>query len=286
MGLPEKQPAPPRYDFCLRPPTPNDRIFKWQQDSNYSQGLEGNIDTAHIGFLHRWFDGPGVRGTDPHLGPVLQLKETEFGFAYGGRRDTPDGRYYWRITPFVLPTFTSIPNQFWNGSGIFVLPADDEHSWWWTIQPGRQADEPSPPPLPSTRPAVPYVELIPGTWRQTRNKDNDYLIDRDMQRDVNFTGLPGNRTQDAAVTESMGTVYDRGHEHLGTTDTAVIYMRRYLLRLAREVEAGIDPPVLADPGRFRVRPVDVVTDEPRFEPLWDADHATHLGQEPLLVSAR
>src|SRR5438094_817282 len=114
-------------------------------------------------------------------------------------------------------------------------PPDYEHSWWWTIQPGRQESEPPPPPLPSTRPAVPYVELIPGTWRQTRNKDNDYLIDRDMQRDVNFTGLPGNRTQDAAVTESMGTIYDRGREHLGTSDTAIIFMRRYLLRLARDL---------------------------------------------------
>jgi len=77
---------------------------------------------------------------------------------------------------------------------------------------------------------------------------------------VNFTGLPGNRTQDAAVTESMGTIYDRGRKHLGTSDTAIIYMRRYLLRLARDLEAGIDPPVLADAGRFRVRPVDAVTD--------------------------
>ena len=46
--------------------------------------------------------------------------------------------------------------------------------------------------------------LIPGTWRHVRNKDNDYMIDRNMQRTHNYTGLPGNRAQDQAVTESHG----------------------------------------------------------------------------------
>ena len=45
-----------------------------------------------------------------------------------------------------------------------------------------------------------------------------------------------------AVTESMGSIYDRSREHLGTTDSAVIRMRRMLVSAAKNVAQGIDPP--------------------------------------------
>ena len=48
--------------------------------------------------------------------------------------------------------------------------------------------------------------------------------------------------QDMAVTESMGTVYDRSHEHLGTTDGAIIRMRRVLIDAARALANGTEPP--------------------------------------------
>jgi hypothetical protein len=44
-----------------------------------------------------------------------------------------------------------------------------------------------------------------------------------------------------AVTESMGTIYDRSHEHLGTTDAAVIRMRRMLIKAAKDLANGIEP---------------------------------------------
>ncbi|HEX5141297.1 MAG TPA: hypothetical protein VFX19_10155, partial [Dehalococcoidia bacterium] len=80
---------------------------------------------------------------------------------------------------------------------------------------------------------------------------------------------PGNRIQDAAVTESMGPIYDRSKEHLGTTDVAVIHMRRELIRLARELQQGIEPPILSDPSRFRAIPMDLVTREESLESIWD-----------------
>jgi phthalate 4,5-dioxygenase len=49
-----------------------------------------------------------------------------------------------------------------------------------------------------------------------RNKDNDYLIDRPRQRTFNYSGLPGNRVEDAAMTESMGPIYERTRKYLGT----------------------------------------------------------------------
>src|SRR4030095_3361224 len=80
-------------------------------------------------------------------------------------------------------------------------------------------------------------ERVHGPW-------NDYLIDREMQRKVNYTGIVGVSNQDFAVTESMGPIYDRTKEHLGTTDLAIIRMRQQLINAARSLERGIEPPGL------------------------------------------
>ncbi len=64
---------------------------------------------------------------------------------------------------------------------------------------------------------------------RTRTRANDWLIDREMQRNQNFTGIPGTNTQDLAVQESMGRIVDRSREQLGATDRAIITARRLLL---------------------------------------------------------
>ena len=275
MGPKETQPPVPQYDWTLQD-YPNLKVYKWMQDCNYTQAIESYIDTVHVNFLHRTFGGPArPRRFDRDAAPVLQIKETDFGFVYGGRRPAGD-QYYWRITPLVLPSFVSIPNQGWDGNANFVVPVDDEHSWWFTVSP------------PGIRPAAgaperEHVVLTPGTWRQTHNRDNDYFIDREIQRTYNYTGLPGNRVQDAMVTESMGAIPDRAKEHLGTTDRAIIFWRRQLMRLASELESGIEPKILSEASLFRVRPIDVITKETNLLPLWEADHAEHLKQAVLPV---
>jgi phthalate 4,5-dioxygenase oxygenase subunit len=273
MGPPEKQPPLPQYEWCMNH-YPNLKIYKWLQESNYTQGVEGDLDTSHLNFLHRSFVRSGLaqaRGVDPDRAPSLQVQETDFGFVYGGRRDTSDGKYYWRVTAHILPFFTEIPGPGWEGSGNWVVPQDDEHSWWFTVSPpGYRAA--------AGAPEREHVVLIPGTFRQTLNKDNDYGIDREMQRTVNYTGLPGNRVQDSMATESMGPIYDRRNEHLGTSDLAIIFFRRQLLRMARDLERGIEWPILSDPTLFRARPVDTVSEEPNLGPIWDADYAEHRVQ--------
>jgi hypothetical protein len=62
---------------------------------------------------------------------------------------------------------------------------------------------------------------------------NDYLLDREMQTNgESYTGLPSIFLEDQAITESMGTIYDRTHEHLGTSDSMIIRVRRALIRAA------------------------------------------------------
>ena len=90
-----------------------------------------------------------------------------------------------------------------------------------------------------------------------------------MQRTQNYTGLPGNRAQDQAVTESMGAICDRRLEHLGAADTAIIVMRRLLMRMARRLEEGKEPELVSDPDLFETQPMDVTSAESDFQRLWD-----------------
>ena len=281
MGPSEKQPPLPNYHWCTLPDAGRSQVRKWMQESNYSQGVEGDLDSAHVSFLHRKFDQ--VQRPINHGSPRLTTMETDFGFAYGARRPSGDD-YFWRVTTFVLPMFISIPGGKYPGGGHFTLPMDDEHSWWFVVEPpppagGEWVLKPGQLTPGDADPAVdPTNAFIPGTWRRVRNKDNDYLIDRQRQKTYNYSGLPGNRVEDAAMTESMGPIYDRTQEHLGTTDVAIIFWRRMMMRMARNLERGIEPAILADPNLFRAVPLQTTSGEPEFGDVWARHHDNYLSE--------
>jgi hypothetical protein len=94
-----------------------------------------------------------------------------------------------------------------------------------------------------------------GRFRLTANAANDFQIDRAAQRrSESYTGIAGIHLQDQAITESMGTIYDRGHEHLGTSDGMVIRVRRRLIAAAKALDKnGITPPGVDQPEVYGVR---------------------------------
>jgi hypothetical protein len=94
-------------------------------------------------------------------------------------------------------------------------------------------------------------------FRPKFNKRNRYGIDRQVQKTLTFTGIPGTNTQDRAVQESMGTIPDRSLERLGTTDRAIISTRAQLLQAVRAVEAGEDPPGVS-PIYYKLRALEAV----------------------------
>ena len=80
----------------------------------------------------------------------------------------------------------------------------------------------------------------------------------------NWSGVDGINSQDFAVVESMGAVYDRTREHLGLTDVAVIRYRRRMIDAARAFQAGEPPLGLDAPVDYpdlhseeRVVPIDL-----------------------------
>jgi phthalate 4,5-dioxygenase oxygenase subunit len=73
----------------------------------------------------------------------------------------------------------------------------------------------------------------------------------------------------------MGPIYDRTREHLGTTDVAIIFWRRLMLRLARNLDNGIEPAILTNPDAFRVLPLQTTVPEADFGNVWQAHHDTY-----------
>ena len=103
-----------------------------------------------------------------------------------------------------------------------------------------------------------------GRFRLVSDSRNDYRIDREWQRmkGGDYTGIAGIHTQDQAVTESMGAIYDRTQEHLGSSDAMVIRTRRRLLDAARALgERGTIPPGVDHPEVYRQRSGGVIVPE-------------------------
>ena len=102
-----------------------------------------------------------------------------------------------------------------------------------------------------------------GRFRLQAQESNDYLMDRERQeRDEEYSGIEGIHTQDQAITESMGPIYDRTTEHLGSSDAMVIRVRRRLIAAARALqENGEVPPGVDQPEVYRQRSGGAFIDE-------------------------
>ncbi|MGH6993822.1 MAG: hypothetical protein ACREEH_10860, partial [Caulobacteraceae bacterium] len=106
---------------------------------------------------------------------------------------------------------------------------------------------------------VPVVQ--DGSYRPLMGKEQNYGLDRDVQRLSSTSGIDGIGLQDAAIQESMGPIVDRSREILGSSDSAIVAFRRLLLKLADDLEAGRDitPPV--NPDWYRVRSAGMVLEK-------------------------
>ena len=288
MGPPEHKPEKvPQFEWVVAPEG-HQYVAKWLQRTNWAQGMEGEIDTSHISFLHSMkevYNPDALVAQSPSVlenakldgAPRLSLIETDYGFCYGSRRTLGD-EYYWRVTRWLFPMYSLIPGTAHGGAGRCWVPIDDEHTWSFHYQ--CRDDRPFSdeekaqfmkgggfPPRIERRPyRLPDGGII-DSWVPTANAENDYLIDREMQKNVNFTGIWGVNEQDRSLQEGMRPIVDRSKEHLGTADIAVLSARRLLINMARKLQRGEEPtaPHLAD--AYRLRPMELMTDEPEFSEI-------------------
>ncbi len=265
MGPPELKPEEPALEWVTVAP---ERRFvsKRFQANNYLQAIEGGIDSSHVTFLHS-----GALKTDPLFvgskgnlynerdkAPQFDVAEFEGGLLVAARRNADEGRYYWRITPFIIPWHSIIPPRAGHPIGAHVwVPIDDENCWAWSINfhPTRDLTEPERVAMEAGKGI--HVAYVPGTFIPLQNASNDYMMDRAAQKaGRTFSGVEGISMQDASLQESMGPIQDRTRENLCPTDRGIAMMRRRLMAAARANQEGRKLPGL-DPREQRVRSVAV-----------------------------
>ena len=264
-------PSLPSLGWAEAPPERRSTLT-YQRACNWVQALEGDVDTAHLGWLHSRFGEDGERHVAFHdedrlrdiavrdTRPVLEIAETRAGVSIGARRDYDEDRHYWRITQFLMPVFTSVPAIGAERRAKAWVPLDDEHTLVWEFVWRRDG---SPADRETRIPASGWREESEDPLSRGRfaaGSETDYGLDRSRQRDVNFSGLEESPPlQDAAVQESMGPIVDRSREHLGASDIGIIRVRQRLLDAARRLASeGTDPPGSGDPDAYRLHGCQLV----------------------------
>lgn len=273
MGNRESSPPLPELDALLMNPAAT-KVSCRLRECNWLQSLEGDIDTSHFGFLHLG----GVKNDEVDVGnlhsptvlnraPEYFCKDTDWGTMYCAYRDAPEPQMiYYRFSHFHLPFWTQTPDGTFedNIGAVGCVPMDDAHTMTFFVNykdksdPLRHRKDGSP--IPGLEPDANKdpVPVLPndsswfGRWRAQWNRSNDYCIDRDAQRNDNFSGITSVTIQDQAMVESMGAIADRTLEHLSPSDIMVSRTRRRLIRAARLfAENGQVPEIVEDPSLSR-----------------------------------
>jgi phenylpropionate dioxygenase-like ring-hydroxylating dioxygenase large terminal subunit len=257
-------------------------MYLYHLENNWMQGWEGEMDTIHAAFLH----GGATRVEDTQPGTfayyqarqrdaVFSVLDTDWGTSYGVRRLAEEDTYYWRIAHQLFPFYAMVPTGVMGLEIRFraYVPMDDYNTLVWTINARKNTRAEAPrgmaPPGPSQLGYLPNGTGWHDRFRLTQNLGNDFMIDRDLQKSgESYSGIRGIRQQDGAVTGSMGPIYDRSHEHLGTTDALIIRTRRRVIAAAKALrEHGIVPPGVDNPEIYAQRSGGVIL--PRNVDWWD-----------------
>ncbi len=243
-----KQATPPRFPDFEFTHLPDDHVQPTRGiiKTNWLQGLEALLDSAHVTYLHSSNLGSPVgrsifKAESDYMledgAPSFEFLEKPYGFREGALRHVGDVAYA-RIREVALPFFSFIPSTP-GGPAIVCcsIPIDDETTAQWYIAFNVDA------PLERDR------------FRQygTTSGDPDYFNsdmgtsetlwnqDRAAMKTGHWSGIVGrgNAYEDFVVQESMGPIVDRSKEFLASCDHVIIRARSQLLRaITRFQETG------------------------------------------------
>jgi phthalate 4,5-dioxygenase oxygenase subunit len=274
MGPREKMPELPQLEFGLVPAAHRYVSKKWQ-DCNWVQSVEGALDTAHFSFLHMvvgkdaekqkatWAKAAigdqtkpddRIRWVQNDCRPKFSVLGHDTGLVVGAARRTDTADLYWRISQYLMPnhayTPTAFPGEIYYGQ--CWVPVDDTTCWIYTY-----SWHPDRPFTNTERTKFAqgfnvHAELGED-YKPLRNARNEYLMDRQVQKNETFTGIVGVSEQDAAIQDSQGPIQDRTKEHLGPTDVGIVEFRKLMMGAARGLQQGTEPKAAAAPKRYAVR---------------------------------
>jgi len=290
MGPPEHQPSPPEVEWCLLPPSHVFVSKRWQA-SNYLQAMEGGIDTAHVSYVHSMdvTTDPmhrGVKALDyikADGNVVFNIEKTDFGMTLLGRRKGEPDSFYWRITQWLFPWYTLIPPFGDHALGGHVwVPIDDHNCWAWSInyRPEAPLGEEELMHMQQGR-GIHNEYESPGSFIPKANASNDYLIDRQAQKERRlYSGVAGIAAQDYSLQESMGPIQNHAEEKILPTDRGIVMARRMLYEAATDLAKGVEPPALNAPDQ-RVRAAGVLLDKAQDPVAWAKVHLSNDLTKPV-----
>ena len=278
MGPQGGSAAPARPAVGPRAARPARGALKYQRACNWLQALEGDVDTAHLGWLHTRFNAEGGREAAFHerdrlrdvavrdMRPALHVADTAAGVVIGARRDHESGDDWRSRTPHA-DLHRAVPAIGGQGRAQ-GLGAARRHA-----HAGVGAE-------PEFRASLRRGDARAGrgVFRQRHaagrcgarrsgaaaRLENDYLIDRSRQRESNFSGIEESPPlQDAAVQESMGAIVDRSRgrhpgRRTGIIVSASASSRRRAARPGRRAArrrgtGGLPPARMPDGAASRTR---------------------------------
>ena len=240
-------------------------------DCNWLQGVEGALDSAHVGTLHQSWVPRLAASTSPAGGtialalkavaPRYEIDRTPFGLSATALRVLADDSTYVRTTQFVAPFINLVPGSGRNEGSIFIgVPIDDtQHLLFFGYFSESFAIGED----------TPRVQALIGNGRVERHdfapfkgsREDNWGQDRVAMSAGHFTGFTDNLLEeDIVVQVSMGAIADRTREHPSSSDVAIVQMRMMLLRALRNHQEGA-PPLAPHHGPWSgsdARPVDRV----------------------------
>jgi phthalate 4,5-dioxygenase oxygenase subunit len=230
--------------------------------SNWFQGVEGTIDSVHVGTLHQsWIAGyKDEDSTNPSIAlaldvhPRYEMEDTPYGLKAAALRSLPDGRQYVRVTNYVMPFVSLVPagGSDRNGTMFIAVPRDNnEHMLFWGFW-----DEEGP--RQESEKDMTVGERDPDNWVTfEEGSDRTWGQDRAAMAKGHFTGFTGCIVdEDLIIQASQGVIQDRTKEHLCSSDVGIGRLRRRLLDEIAAFERGDD----AGPAPLVVRPLDTISD--------------------------
>ena len=231
--------APPLPDFDFLGIPPEQRfVSKKFQQCNWVQAVEGGLDTSHFSYLHaainegertslinagnfksqhdgdneplrfarfRWLIEDGI--------PQFTVLDHQAGMLLCASRKADDDQLYWRMSQYLLPNHSLTPGNLSDELSLANtwVPVDDESCWifCYAWRPDRPIDQNERERLAD---GAGIFATVDEHYVPLRRRENDYLMDLELQRTRNFTGINGISEQDQAIADSQGLIADRSKE--------------------------------------------------------------------------
>jgi phthalate 4,5-dioxygenase len=250
VGGGEEPPAFPEVPFG------DEDLFRYwcvsRVPCNWLQGIEGTIDSAHVGMLHQTWIGEAAKMAE-HANltmaldqpPSYEPQSTSYGMRAAAVRRTAEGQSYVRITEHLMPLVTVVPvgRAMPRAGSVFVIsPVDDTHhllffGYFGDTEHSAKKPEEIAMQSPDFEPdSYDYTGVRGDRW-------NAWGQDRTLMEAGHFTGFGRSLLEeDAVIQASMGPIVDRSKETLSASDVAVAHARRMLLDAVGAVDAGTLPP--------------------------------------------